>query len=123
MLDPQAGLWTLAVAGEPSIIFAAPATNRKSKIQNPKSMTVVWYCASTGRLHAGYRTSPGELLWQMGGAVKHRGLEANLRLKLPVKEKGPSWLVQVADQNGLNEPQSLAARLDLAILQIRAGVS
>jgi hypothetical protein len=130
ILDPRAGIWTLAVAGKPCIIFAASTTNRKSEIQNTctarrrkcqKSVTVVWYCASTGRLHAGYRTSPAEVQRQMEGAVKHRGFEADIPLKPPVKEKEQSWLAQVADQNALNEPQSLAARLDLAILRIRAG--
>jgi hypothetical protein len=122
ILDPLAGIWTLAMAtGEPCVIFAAATTNPKSKIVKPKSVTVVWYCASTGRLHAGYRTSPGELQRQMGGGVKHRGFEAPFHLKPSVKGKKQSWLTQIAGQGAPDGPRSLAARLDLAILRVRAG--
>jgi hypothetical protein len=136
ILAPRAGIWTLAVAGEPCVLLAASTTNPKSKtlaparitqsargagVQNPKSVTAVWYCASTGRLHAGYRTSPGECQRQMRGALKQRGLESDVASNPTAKKKGHSWLAQAAGQSTLDERQTLAARLDLAILRVRAG--
>src|SRR5687767_153880 len=44
---PQAGIWTLRWAEEPWAVFAA-------QLGQPW-ITVAWYCATTGRLHAGYR--------------------------------------------------------------------
>ena len=130
ILDPQVGIWTLTVAGQPCVVLAAPgeypksqikytctATARESGRKRPKSITVVWYCASTGRLHAGYRTIAAEL--NLGDAVKQRGLESISELKPTSKEK-LDWLAQAVKQREVDDAHSLAARLDLEILQIRA---
>ena len=117
ILDPQVGIWTLTAAGQPCVVFAAPIKNPKSEIESLKSITVVWYCASTGRLHAGYRTIAAEL--NLGDAVKQRGLESISELKPTSKEK-LDWLAQAVKQREVDDAHSLAARLDLEILQIRA---
>ena len=114
ILHPQAGIWTLPAAGHPCLVFAAPG-------ENQKSMVIGWYCASTGQLHAGYRTTPAEFQRQIQGAVKQRGLEPDFLLKPTVEEKRYGWLAQAARQDELDESRSLAARLDLEILRIRAG--
>jgi len=118
---PRAGLWTLTAAGQPCLVFAAPQENPKSKFINQNSITVGWYCASTGRLHAGYRPSPAEFQRQMRGAVKQREFEADFPLKPTDRKKRGGWLVRAVKQDVLDEPRSLAAGLDLEILRIRAG--
>jgi hypothetical protein len=117
ILDPQVGIWTLTAAGQPCVVFAAPGEYPKSEIDNRKSIMVVWYCASTGRLHAGYRTTVEE--FNLGDAVKQRGLESISELKPTSKEK-LDWLAQAVKQREVDDAHSLAARLDLEILQIRA---
>jgi len=108
---PQAGVWTLPLAGEPCVIFAAPA-------QTPKLITVVWYCATTGNLHAGYRS--GFLGTRFSGAVGQR----------PPRFAGqtgetagtpPEWLALAVEHLEKSQPGSLAARLDAEILRRRLG--
>jgi len=103
---PRAGIWTLSAAGQPCVVFAAPEENRIW-------ITVVWYCASTGRLHAGYRTTPGG--FHLKGALKQRGPESDSQLKPTVKGKRYDWLAHAVRQIELDEPHSLAARLDVEI--------
>jgi len=116
ILDPQAGIWTLTAAQQPCLVFAAPAKNLKSEIESLKSITVVWYCASTGRLHAGYRTIAEGV--NLGDAVKQRGLESISELKPTSKEK-LDWLAQAVKQRELDHADSPAAQLDLEILLTR----
>jgi hypothetical protein len=116
ILDPQVSIWTLTAAQQPCLVFAAPVENLKSEIESLKSITVVWYCASTGRLHAGYRTIAEE--FNLGDAVKQRGLESISELKPTSKEK-LDWLAQAVKQRELDDADSPAARLDLEILLTR----
>ena len=109
ILDPLAGIWTLTAASQPCAVFAAP-------VKTTKSITVVWYCASTGRLHAGYRTSADNLY--LDDAITQRGLESDDRLKPTPKEKR-DWLVQAMKQYEFDAAHSLAAQLDLEILRLR----
>ena len=68
--QPQAGVWTLAVAGEPCVVFAAPFNVARSMLNVKPLATVVWYCATTERLHAGYRAAIDSLSFV--GAVEQR---------------------------------------------------
>jgi len=128
ILHPQAGIWTLSVSKEPFIIFAAslePDKNRKFKIskmpewvQNRKLITVVWYCASTGRLHAGYRVAAGGL--NFAGATIQRQPDFT-HSQLTDKDDKPDWLALAVQQLDINEKSSLAARIDAEILRLRLG--
>ncbi len=104
---PQAGVWTLITAGEPCAILAAPVEQR---------LTVIWYCASTNALHAGYRTAatlkfPGAVLQRPPGF-------ANLP-EMP-SVAAPGWPASI-ETTPAPEHLSTAGRLDGAILQIRSG--
>lgn len=104
---PQTGIWTMAVANEPCVVFGG---------QMPRSnelITVVWYCASTKQLHAGYRT-PVELL-DMEEAVEQR----KPRFEISQSETNlPLWLTQIELE--IPDPQqSRAIRLDAEILRLR----
>ena len=78
-------------------------------------MTVVWYCAATGKLHAGYRT--GIELLHFEDAVAQRGLSQEVD---QFKEIVTSdWLVSAVEQKEEREKDSLAARIDTAILRLR----
>lgn len=100
---PQAGVWTLTVAGQPCAVLAAPVA---------QMLTVVWYCASTGKLHAGYRTELVAL--QLPGAAVQRAPKFGGLPPLPPPTV-PGWL------SNLDAPDSssVAARLDRAILRLR----
>ena len=124
---PKAGIWTLSIAGEPFIVFAAPIEpdkSRKSQIAqsgglhrvNRKSITVVWYCASTGQLHAGYRVATEGL--HFAGAIIQRQPEFTHQ-QLMSEDDAPDWLASAVQQVGINEESSLAARIDAGILRIR----
>jgi hypothetical protein len=124
--DPQAGVWLLAVASEPCVVFAS-ISNQKSVVRSQKLeggghalATVAWYCASTGRLHAGYR-APAACLNFMG-AVEQRPLLTSSASQLESTQL--NWLKQSLDQNIGGQPStvgglSLAARLDAEILRLR----
>jgi len=118
---PQAGLWTLAVAGEPCAVFAASsgrplASNRFSPdTRQPALVTVVWYCATTGCWHAGYRTFARSLHFEQ--AVVQRKLE--ITADPTAENKGSSWLAQVVEEKWVAEQNGLAGRLDLEILRLR----
>ena len=47
--QPQTGIWTILIANEPCVVFGGQVSEAENLA------TVVWYCATTGRLHAGYR--------------------------------------------------------------------
>ncbi|MCB0153859.1 MAG: hypothetical protein KDF65_03615, partial [Anaerolineae bacterium] len=117
ILQPEAGVWTLPVAGQPCAIIACyrGSGNPKSKIQNPK-LTVVWYCGTTGQLHAGYRGAhfAGE---RLEGAVEQRRVEAAPN-EFSQEQNSP-WLSQAVTEKDESEPHRLAARLDTEILRLR----
>ncbi len=112
---PEAGIWALAAAGQPCLVFAraeAPATGAFQPL-----LTVVWYCAGTGRLHAGYRIRPG--LFKLRGAVELRPPAFSLASRAGEVTGPPGWLEQVVPARTV-EAGNLAARLDLEILAARA---
>jgi hypothetical protein len=137
--DPQAGVWVLAVAGEPCVVFASLSSQkpvvssqkseggRRSAVGGHVLATVVWYCATTERLHAGYRAPPASL--NFIGAVEQRPLRTSDATHLASASKlestQPNWLKQSLDRDktgGLRSAVgglSLAARLDIEILRLR----
>ncbi len=113
---PRAGIWMMPMAQEPCVIFAAE--HRRSTVdRQPSLATVIWYCASTGNLHAGYRT-PIDTLY-VEGAVEQRPPEFEL---LPQKSTGkpPNWLASAVEHIEINAESSLTVRLDTQILWWRA---
>ena len=108
ILHPQAGVWTLAPAKTPCAVFAAPEQSRPL-------VTVVWYCAVTGCLHAGYKTAPGRL--RLPGAVAHRWLPTHIMETLPSTALPPPARLT---EHAAPGP---AARLDRAILRLRRAAS
>ena len=117
ILDPGAGIWTLKMIGQPCVVFAAGSGEREAK-NGERLMTVVWYCAITGRLHAGYRTHLGGL--NLAGAREQHRLELTERLK-PLPEEQPGWITNAAIRINPEATLSLAAQLDAEILRMRAG--
>jgi hypothetical protein len=143
--EPHAGIWALMAASEPCVVFASPLVianprserqakirahltgSPKSKIQNLKLITVVWYCATTERLHAGYRT-PLETL-NFSEAVEQRRLDFldSQPLESASHQDSQSrWSGQAAERAkiGGGQPSAvgspdLVARLDAEILYIR----
>ena len=107
ILQPQAGVWTLSVLGEPYAVFVA---------WGQPMMTVVWYCETTGQLHAGYRTThfAGD---RMEGAVAQRSLADEPGRHSP--PENPTWLDQAIAEKSEAEPNGLAAYLDIEILRWR----
>ena len=122
--QPQAGVWTLAVAGEPCVVFAASFNVTRATLNVKPLATVVWYCATTERLHAGYRATIDTL--NFVGAVEQRQLQDSgtthfLSASHLQSANQSSWLAQVPEQIVVDEQISLASRLDVGILKIRAG--
>jgi hypothetical protein len=127
--QPQAGVWTLQVAGAPGVVFAAPnnqwsvVAGLPSSVPDQQWATVVWYCPTTGQLHAGYRAAVDSL--DFPGAVEQRPLDV-LGAKPTKSTHPPAWLEKTVEQD---EPiggqpsavsgHSLAARLDAEILGVR----
>jgi hypothetical protein len=127
ILHPQAGIWTLTITGQPCIIFAATdqeqPPNPKSKIKNLKPkipLTVVWYCATTGRLHAGYRTTRGRL--RFDEAVEQRASKFGDPRSNEAEESW-DWLERIVEQMDIKPASSFATRLDAEILRWRGGHS
>lgn len=122
----QAQIWSLTAAAQPCIIFAAPirvAASAESDISNSlhkNLLAIVWYCASTGKLHAGYKTSVERLYFEE--AIKQRGAKMVSQTKPPTINT-QNWLAlavkQVESQIGFDEDRNLAVRLDAAILRQR----
>jgi hypothetical protein len=115
ILDPQAGVWAVMVAGEPCVIFASPGRWR-SDVSHQPSATVVWYCATTRQLHAGYRTAGGSL--NFTGAVEQRPLK-DLDPMFPIGQQSALTSEQTLNQADPSGGQDLATRLDVEILRIR----
>jgi hypothetical protein len=110
--DPQAGVWTLPVAGEPCLVFAA-YSGQQSVVSN--QVAVVWYCATTGNLHAGYRTEIESLHFE--DAVEQRSLKQEIDRGEEIVTS--DWLVSALEQKEEREERSLAARIDAEILRLR----
>ncbi len=115
ILDPGTGIWTLKMIGQPCVVFAATSGERGVKSKE-RLITVVWYCATTGRLHAGYRTRLGGL--NVAGAREQRRLELTERLK-PLSEEQPGWITNAAIRANPEATLSLAAQLDAEIRRVR----
>jgi hypothetical protein len=124
--DPNAGVWALAVAGEPCVVFASGSGQRPAipggrvALGGRQLATVVWYCAATERLHAGYRTLVTSL--NFGGAVEQRRPEetgaTHLKNVSDLELGQLGWLEQLLVQEETGG-QSLATWLDTEILHIR----
>ncbi|MEW5957269.1 MAG: hypothetical protein AB1801_06075 [Chloroflexota bacterium] len=117
ILDPRAGVWTLVMAGQPCVVLAAGSEEGEAG-SGERLITVVWYCAATGRLHAGYRAARGTV--HFTGVIEQRGLEGEDRLKPSVGAEA-DWITQVVKQKITGGQHEVAARLDLEILQRRRG--
>ena len=106
---PQTGIWTMAVAGEPCVVFRGQVP----EVGGWGLVTVAWYCATTGQLHAGYRTSVESL--NMEDAIEQRKPE----FKVSHSEANlPLWLTQIELRTPDTE-QSPTIRLDTEILRLR----
>lgn len=111
--QPQVGIWTLEAAGEPMVVVAGQ--------NDGSSLTVAWYCATTGRLHAAYRTAPASFSkLKPPGAVEQNGLPLVIKAK-PKDSNRIDWLTAVIAEKQDNLSQDLASRLDAAILTLREG--
>lgn len=119
MMHPQAGVWTLALAGEPCAVFAAPISVDRLmlNVQRQNLVTVVWYCATTGGLHAGYRAAAESV--HFDGAIEQRAPEFAQQDQAAVVGES-DWVAPVVEQMADEQVPSLAARLDLEILRIRS---
>ncbi|MCB0163332.1 MAG: hypothetical protein KDI79_03835 [Anaerolineae bacterium] len=108
---PQAGVWLLRVIDHPCAVLAAPA-------DHSGLVTVVWYCATTDALHAGYRTTPGRLVLPPGATPSHVAA-FDIAGPAPV-ELDQTWLADSVEEGTFDSrPASLSAELDRAILRIR----
>jgi hypothetical protein len=117
---PQVGVWTLTLAGEPVVVLATPHNTQRPRKGCADTLTVAWYCATTGQLHAGYRSYGQEIYAAF--PTTQRGLESISELKPETGENRADWLVQAVKHHETIASDSLPARLDLEILQIRAGL-
>jgi hypothetical protein len=128
MADPHAAVWTLAAAGEPCVVFASLENHRlefggqPSAVSRQSLATVVWYCATTNRLHAGYRTAIETL--NFSGAVEQRELRDSRATPLELAQ--PGRLEQIVEPTEAIDGQPsavgghpLAVRLDAEILRLR----
>lgn len=108
--NPQAAIWTLVAAEVPCVVFAAI----NAPTEHPLA-TVVWYCAATDKLHAGYKT-PVDNTLVFNGAVRQSPLQAK-----PVKNNTPpSWVKAAVEQRAMiNDEGTLAEQLDAEILRRR----
>ncbi|NJN94022.1 MAG: hypothetical protein HC875_07955 [Anaerolineales bacterium] len=116
---PQAGVWALQAAGEPCLIFAAPRDEHLTfNIQRStfNVATLVWYCATTGRLHAGYRATVDCL--NFPGEAEQR-LLTGVGWTLPAANIQSGWLARSAERHETPHSLALAARLDTEILYFR----
>ncbi|MCB9098175.1 MAG: hypothetical protein H6632_01450 [Anaerolineales bacterium] len=108
---PQAALWWLRLIDQPCAVLAAPASQ-------PGLATVVWYCATTDALHAGYRTAAAPLLLPQAA----QGREAIRATAAPPPiAMDQAWLDDSLQQTSGGQPDSLSAALDREILRVRTG--
>ncbi|RME75078.1 MAG: hypothetical protein D6784_08650, partial [Chloroflexi bacterium] len=104
LASTRSGVWVVEAAAAACLVTAAPGPG--------STATVVWFCASTGCLHAGYRGQP--LLTASRRAVTLRPYPTRPKTASPP----PGWIHRT-----LNHPlpanASFAARLDREILRRR----
>ncbi len=107
ILHPQAGIWLVNLSGLSCAIFAAPTATT--------NFTVVWYCAATGQLHAGYQARGEDLGFD--GVLEQRppgGMEPSQATI--AKASGPEAAYQPDEEMRRG---NLTAQLDRAILAWR----
>ncbi len=110
--SPRAGVWSLRLAGEPCLIFAAE-TAKTGDLE----ATVVWYGLTTGCLHAGYRVPVA--------ALHFEAAETLCPLPQPkpavvLRPSPPEWLKHVvAHYDSLGGQPASVSLLDTAILRHR----
>jgi len=102
---PQIGIWTMAVAGEPCVVFGGQGSGDWA--------TVVWYCASTEQLHAGYRTPVTSFYWEKAIEQRQPGFK-----RKEAKTNPSLWLTQL-ELEIVDPQQGPAIRLDTEILRLR----
>lgn len=112
VVDPEAGVWLLEAAKQPCVVFAA--ADKLSGL-----VTVVWYCASTDRLHAGYRSLPRQVRRPPHGTVEQRNLPLGRSRASEQGSLDHRWLDDAIDNRQGSPTQSIPARLDIEILRIR----
>ena len=108
---PKAGIWSIKVAEQPCLVFAAT-------IRQTELITVVWYCILTNKLHAGYQTTPPKLF--LPEAIEQRCPDFSNNLVSNQTNINNKWLANLAEQNSNRNIESLTARLDAEIIRIRA---
>lgn len=106
--DPRAGIWTGTLAGQACVAIAGPESHAL--------ITVVWYCASTSYLHAGYRAPAEALNWP--GAVTQRELQIETH-QTAIELDSRWWLQPVLEEAQTPGERSLVRQLDLEILRLR----
>ncbi len=106
VMYPHAGIRTLVVADAPCAVFAAA--------HDSVWFTVVWFCLSTGCLHAGYRL-PSQPLHSKG-MVEQRTPQFS-RQDSPPHGYTPEWLASATAP--ITVARSLTSQLDAAILRRR----
>ncbi len=107
---PHSGIWSLTLAGYLCIIFASPPSSGLS--------TIVWYCPSTGRIHAGYRAPTNYINLQHGIAQRPM---SNLNNEINYATFAMDWLQPTIEYKRELSSPSKIDYLDLAILEVRAG--
>jgi hypothetical protein len=139
--SPRAGVWSLPLAKAPCLIIAAPEPPPEKPVtmleghpakHHPwpggpvglaRLMTIVWYCALTGQLHAGYRTVTTSFPYE--GVLEHRPAKLFQVKpgKEPTKSEAAAWLLSAVEQREIQDHakqrDSLAVQLDLEILRLR----
>ncbi len=105
---PQVGIWSLSLAGQPCLIFAAPTGQHKA--------TIVWYCASSDNLYAGYRTSIQALNLTQTCEQQSPGFDYHSRQTI---SDTPDWLISSVEQLNMTEYSNLTPSLDAEILRWR----
>jgi len=114
--NSQAGIWLLPVAGHLCLVFAAPPPERPGPSTAGLS-TLVWYCATTQQIHAGY-LAPLPQSGFLAAATALRTPAFNSQQSIDIK-KTAGWLTTVAPQPATTAPANIAAQLDAEILRQR----
>ena len=110
---PQTGIWTTVLANQPCAVFAAAPPHPSAFYLHS---LVIWYCASTECLHAGYGVVFDPLHFK--GMVVQRvpGFAGRQnKAMLPLSD----WLAVAVEQHLTSKTNTLAAQLDTAILRRR----
>jgi hypothetical protein len=106
ILNPQAGVWRIRLAGTLCFIAAAPTGHGL--------ITVAWY--GLGQLQAGYRVGPGQLNLGRASQLKAPGFDD------AGTDNRPAWPAQTIQNRDIGSGASVALRLDTEILKLRAGI-